>query len=32
MIETVNCAEETTRIPNEDGSICDPYNIIIHVT
>lgn len=30
IIESVNCNEETTMIPNEDNSICDPYNIIIH--
>lgn len=32
IIETVNCANETTRIPNEDGDTCEPYNLIIHVT
>lgn len=32
IIETVDCDENTTMIPNKDGSTCDPYNIIIHAT
>ena len=31
-ISTVDCNGDTTRIPNDNGSTCDPYNIIIHVT
>lgn len=30
IIETVDCSDNTTRIPNQDGSTCDPYNIVIH--